>query len=99
KNRSAVVPPKGVRRILFIEIINEPVHHPEDLRGSIDYINVLTSAVRRTGCKKLTFFNVSQDFAIAPAIRQSKVDGVTFGWYPTSLGAGRTLKGNFLRSV
>jgi hypothetical protein len=85
--------------ILFIEMINEPVHHPEDLQGSIDYINVLTSAVRVTGCKKLTFFNVSQDFAIAPAIRQSKVDGVTFGWYPTSLGAGRTLKGNFLRAV
>ena len=98
-NRYTGVALKNEPAILFIEMINEPVHHPEDLRGSIDYINVLTSAVRDTGCRKITFFNVSQDFAIAPAIRQSKVDGVTFGWYPTSLGAGRTLKGNFLRTV
>jgi hypothetical protein len=98
-NRYTGVALKDEPAILFIEMINEPVHHPEDLRGSIDYINVLTRAVRDTGCKKITFFNVSQDFAIAPAIRQSKVDGVTFGWYPTSLGAGRTLKGNFLRAV
>src|SRR5882724_156703 len=27
--------------ILFVEMINEPVHHPEDLRGSINYINTL----------------------------------------------------------
>jgi hypothetical protein len=98
-NRYTGVALKDEPAILFIEMINEPVHHPEDLRGSIDYINTLTSAVRDTGCKKITFFNVSQDFAIAPAIRQSKVDGVSFGWYPTSLGAGRTLKGNFLRTV
>jgi hypothetical protein len=98
-NRYTGVALKDEPAIVFIEMINEPVHHPEDLQGSIDYINVLTNAVRDTGCKKITFFNVSQDFAIAPAIRQSKVDGVTFGWYPTSLGAGRTLKGNFLRTV
>jgi hypothetical protein len=98
-NRYTGVALKDEPAIVFIEMINEPVHHPEDLRGSIDYINVLTNAVRDTGCGKITFFNVSQDFAIAPAIRQSKVDGVTFGWYPTSLGAGRTLKGNFLRAV
>jgi hypothetical protein len=85
--------------ILFIEMINEPVHHPEDLTGSVNYIDTLVKAVRDTGCKKITFFNVSQDFAIAPAIRQSHVDGVSFGWYPTSLVAGHTLEGNFLQSV
>src|SRR5258707_4852599 len=72
---------------------------PEDKPGSIRYINTLVSAVRSTGTRKLTFFNVSQDFAIAPAIRDSRVDGVSFGWYPTSLVAGRTLKGNFLPAV
>ena len=36
--------------ILFIELVNEPVHHPEDLAGSVRYINALTDAVRRTGC-------------------------------------------------
>ena len=85
--------------ILFIEVINEPVHHPEDRAGSIRYINTLVEAVRATGCTKLTFFNVSQDFAIAPAIRASHADGVSFGWYPTSLSAGRTLRGNFLQAV
>jgi hypothetical protein len=85
--------------ILFVEMINEPVHHPENLSGSIDYINTLVDAVRHTGSRQITFFNVSQDFAIAPAIQQSKVDGVSFGWYPTSLVAGHTLRGNFLPSV
>lgn len=85
--------------ILFIEVINEPVHHPEDLRGSVKYIDTLVEAVRDTGCKKITFFNVSQDFAIAPAIRESHVDGASFGWYPTGLVAGHTLKGNFLPAV
>ena len=85
--------------ILFVEMINEPVHHPDDVAGSIAYINTLVSAVRNTGCKKLTFFNVSQDFAIAPAIKSSTVDGVSFGWYPSGLVAGRTLQGNFLQAV
>jgi hypothetical protein len=85
--------------ILFVEMINEPVHHPDDVAGSIAYINTLVSAVRNTGCKKLTFFNVSQDFAIAPAIKSSRVDGVSFGWYPSGLVAGRTLQGNFLQAV
>ncbi len=81
--------------ILFIELVNEPAHHPEDLEGSIRYINALTDAVRRTGCRKLVFYNVSQDFRIAEAIRRSRAQGVTFGWYPigTQLGprAGRQL--------
>ena len=85
--------------LLFVEVINEPVHHPEDKAGSIRYINTLVKAVRDTGTKKLTFFNVSQDFAIAPAIHDSSVDGVSFGWYPTSLVAGHQLRGNFLPAV
>jgi len=85
--------------ILCVEVINEPVHHPEDKAGSIRYINTLVKAVRDTGTKKLTFFNVSQDFAIAPAIHASSVDGLSFGWYPTSLVAGHQLRGNFLQAV
>ena len=90
---------KNEPAIAFIEMINEPVHHPQDLSSSVNYINTLVTAVRATGCTKITFFNVSQDFAIAPAIRQSQVDGVSFGWYPTSLGAGHALRGNFLQAV
>lgn len=85
--------------ILFIELVNEPVHHPEDLAGSVRYINTLTDAVRSTGCSKLVFYNVSQDFRIGVAIRRSKAQGVAFGWYPTGLNSGRELSGNYLRGV
>src|SRR5476649_538347 len=68
--------------ILFVELINEPWHHSDDLAGSVRYINALADAVRSTGCDKLLFHNVSQDFGIAEAIKQSKVQGSTFGWYP-----------------
>jgi hypothetical protein len=85
--------------ILFIELVNEPWHHPEDLPGSIRYINALSDAVRSTGCRKLIFYNVSQDFRIGEAIRRSKAQGITFGWYPTGLNAGHELAGNYLRST
>jgi len=85
--------------ILFIELVNEPWHHPEDLEGSVRYINALTDAVRSTGCTKLVFYNVSQDFRIAEAIRRSRAQGVTFAWYPTGLNSGHELQGNYLRAV
>ncbi len=85
--------------ILFIEMINEPVHHPEDLAGSVRYINALVDAVRSTGSKAITFHNLTQDMAIAPAIRGSTVQGATYGWYPSGLNSGHELRGNFLRTV
>lgn len=85
--------------ILFIELVNEPWHHPEDIPGSVRYINTLTRAVRATGCTKLVFYNVSQDFRIATAIKQSNAQGVTFGWYPGGLVSGHELEGNYLRAV
>jgi hypothetical protein len=85
--------------IVFIELVNEPWHHPEDLPGSIAYLNALTDAVRATGCTKLVFYNISQDFRIGTAILRSRVQGITFGWYPTGLVAGHELPGNYLRGV
>jgi hypothetical protein len=85
--------------ILFIEMINEPVHHPEDLEGSVRYIDALVGAVRAAGSRAITFHNVSQDFRIAPAIRASQVQGASYGWYPTGLNSGRELRGNTLRTV
>ncbi|MFL5494541.1 MAG: hypothetical protein ACJ8DC_09185, partial [Gemmatimonadales bacterium] len=98
-NRYTGVALKDEPAILFIELVNEPAHHPEDLDGSIRYINALTDAVRRTGCRKLVFYNVSQDFRIGEAIRRSRAQGVTFGWYPSGLNSGRELQGNYLRGV
>src|SRR2546428_746747 len=90
---------KAEPAILFIELVNEPWHHPEDLQGSIRYINALSDAVRATGCDKLGFYNVSQDFRIGEAIRRSRAQGVTFGWYPTGLNSGHELEGNYLRAL
>jgi hypothetical protein len=98
-NRYTGIALKDEPAIPFVEVINEPVHHPEDMPGSIAYIDTLVDAVRTSGSRQLTFYNVSQDFAIAPAIQRSRADGVSFGWYPSSLGAGFTLQGNFLQSV
>jgi hypothetical protein len=85
--------------IVFIELVNEPWHHADDLEGSIRYINTLTEAVRGTRCSKLVFYNVSQDFRIGEAIRRTQAQGVTFGWYPSGLNSGHELQGNFLRAV
>jgi hypothetical protein len=98
-NRYTHVALKDEPAILFIELVNEPWHHPDDLPGSIRYINALTDAVRSTGCTKLIFYNISQDFRIGEAIRRSRAQGLTFGWYPTGLNSGHELAGNYLRSV
>lgn len=99
KNRYTGIAIKDDPNIILMELINEPHHHPEDLKGSIDYINALVDAVRSTGCKKILFHNYSQDQRIGEAIKGSKVQGATFAWYPTGLNSGRTLTGNFLRTV
>ncbi len=85
--------------ILFVEMINEPWHHSEDVAGSVKYINALVEAVRSTGCNKLLFHNYTQDFNMALPLQQSKIDGISIGWYPTGLVAGHTLPGNYLPAV
>ncbi|HEX6846370.1 MAG TPA: hypothetical protein VF144_05305 [Chitinophagaceae bacterium] len=90
---------KDEPNILFIEMINEPTHHSKDLQGSVNYINALIDAVRSTGCNKILFHNYSQDFNMAKALQQSKIQGASFAWYPSGLNSGRTLPTNFLPSV
>lgn len=90
---------KDEPNILFLELINEPTQFPDDIPGMVRYINRIHDAVRSTGCKKLTFYNVSQNFGVAPAIRQSKVQGSTHAWYPQALNGGYTLPDNGLLFV
>jgi hypothetical protein len=85
--------------IIFVEMINEPAHHSDDVAGSVQYLNKLVDAVRSTGSKAITFHNLSQDFAMALPIAKSAVQGITFGWYPTGLNSGHELRGNYLRTV
>ncbi len=83
--------------IVMIEPVNEPHHHPG--QKPVEYINVLIQAIRDAGWNKPIVFNVSQDMTIAPAVRDSRADGATFGWYPTGLVSGFTLTSNFLLRV
>jgi len=90
---------KDEPNILFVEMINEPWHHSNDVDGSVKYINALVDAVRSTGCKKILFHNYSQDFNMAKSLEESDIQGVSFAWYPTGLNAGHTLHGNYLPVV
>lgn len=87
---------KDEPNILFLELVNEPVQFPDDLQGMEKYINELCEAVKSIGCKKLLFYNVSQDFRVSKVIHDSHVDGSTSAWYPTGLDNGHRVKGNGL---
>ncbi len=90
---------KDEHNILFIEIINEPPQLVDRPAETVSYINVMCDAIRATGCQKLLYYNISQDFRIAPMVARSKVDGGTYAWYPTQLNIGYTLQGNILPYV
>ena len=90
---------KDEPNILFVEPINEPHHHPENLKQSVEYINALAEAVRSTGCKKLLFHNLTENMDMIPSIEKSTMDGFSIGWYPTGLVYGKELKGNMLRTI
>lgn len=84
--------------IVAIELINEPICPPGTTTEVVtEYINTLTRAVRATGSKKPIFFNCWGGRAEAAA--KSELDGVSFGWYPTGLVAGRMLTANYLPRV
>ena len=86
--------------IAVVELINEPVS-PGSQAGILAYVEGLAKAVRDTGCRKPLFYNVSQGMwdGLVNALRESRVEGATFGWYPTGLVAGHSLRGNFLPKV
>lgn len=90
---------KDEKKILFVELINEPTQFPNDIPGMTRYINRLIKAIRSTGCKKTTFYNVSQDFGVAPAIAKSNIQGSTYAWYPAALNSNRNYEGNGLLLV
>ena len=90
---------KDEPNILFVELINEPTQFPEDIPGMVRYINRMCKAIRSTGCKKLTFYNVNQDFRVAPAIRKSDIQGSTHAWYPSALNNNYSIEGNGLLFV
>lgn len=84
--------------IVAFEVSNEPHHRgsPEEVKA---YINRMTAAIRRTGSAKPVFYNVSHSVHLGKTYFTSDIDGGTFQWYPTGLGARHELRGNFLPNV
>jgi hypothetical protein len=84
--------------IIAFEISNEP-HHQEPEAKVTEFINRMVKAMRNTGTKKPIFYNISHSIHLADAYFKSNIQGGTFQWYPTNLGAGHELKGNMLPNV
>ncbi|MBK8877226.1 MAG: membrane or secreted protein [Haliscomenobacter sp.] len=84
--------------ILAFEVSNEP-HHREAPEQVTAFINRMIAAMRATGCQKPVFYNISHSVHLADAYFKSDMQGGTFQWYPTGLGAQRELRGNFLPNV
>jgi hypothetical protein len=84
--------------IVAFEISNEPHHRgqPEEVK---EYINRMEKSMRKTGCKKPVFYNVSHSVHHGSTYFDSNINGGTFQWYPTGLGAAHELRGNFLPNV
>lgn len=84
--------------IIAFEVSNEPHHrgNPEDVKV---FINKMVSAMRKTGCKKPIFYNISHAVQMADAYFESEIQGGTFQWYPTGLVSPEELKGNALPNV
>lgn len=90
---------KDEKHIIAIEILNEPsriMGRNEEIRA---YIDTMTDAIRKTGCRKIIAYNLSENFFTAEAIRDSRAQAATYGWYPTQLTHGYTLQGNYLPYV
>jgi hypothetical protein len=84
--------------IVAFEISNEP-HHKGTPAEVTTFINRMVKSMRKTGCKKLIFYNISHSIHLSKAYFNSNIQGGTFQWYPTGLGAQHELRGNFLPNV
>ena len=84
--------------IIAFEISNEP-HHRGAPEKVTSYINRMVAAMRKTGCKKPIFYNISHSINFINAYFNAGIQGGTFQWYPTGLGAQEELGGNLLPNV
>lgn len=84
--------------IIGFEVSNEP-HHREAPEKVTAFIKRMVKSMRDTGCKKIIFYNISHSIHLVDAYFNSDIQGGTFQWYPTGLGAGHELRGNLLPNV
>lgn len=84
--------------LIGFEISNEP-HHRGSAEQVTTFINRMVKSMRSTGCKKPIFYNITHSIQLADAYFASDIQGGTFQWYPTGLGARHELGGNLLPHV
>ena len=84
--------------VVAFELINEPLYPPNTPDALVtEYINTLADALRGTGNRKPVFYNGWH--GRLECVRDARVEGSTFGWYPSGLVAGRSLTRDFLPQV
>lgn len=81
--------------ILGCEIVNEAVHfkRPDLVTG---YLDRMVAAIRRAGCEKPLFNNMTTSASQIDSIFAAKIQGGTFQWDPTGLTTHHDQKGNLL---
>jgi hypothetical protein len=84
--------------IIAFEVSNEP-HHGESPEKVRAFIKRMIAAMRKSGTKKPIFYNISHSIHLADAYFDAGIQGGTFQWYPTGLGARHELEGNVLPHV
>jgi hypothetical protein len=85
--------------IIGFEINNEP-HNPNGIEATRKVVNTLAKAIRKSGCEKPLFYNMSIGSPqFAEAFLSAEIQGGTFHWYPTRLVHGHELSGNYLPHV
>lgn len=84
--------------IIAFEISNEP-HHGEAPEKVTAFISKMVKSMRATGCRKPILYNISHSIHLVDAYFKADIQGGTFQWYPTNLGAGHELEGNLLRNL
>lgn len=86
---------KDEPNVIAFEVSNEP-HHRGEAEAVTKFVEGMVDSMRKTGTKKLIFYNMSHAVHFADAYFQGNVQGGTFQWYPTGLGYQRELSGNLL---
>jgi len=84
--------------VIAFEVSNEP-HHDQAAEKVTAYINNMVRAIRKTGCTKPVFYNMSHSIHLYKAYLDADIQGGTFQWYPTGLVANHMIRGNFLPQV
>ncbi len=84
--------------LIAFEVSNEP-HHGGTAAEVTTFINRMVASMRRTGCKKPVFYNISHSIHLASGYFNANIQGGTFQWCPTGLESRHELRGNLLPNV